>query len=86
MADREINRRIAAHPYGQIATFLIRDIERGVYAVGERIPSDSEIMRTYDVARETARRAVAIVREAGYVETKPQRGTFVLVRDEDIKS
>jgi DNA-binding GntR family transcriptional regulator len=50
------------------------------------IPSDSEIMRTYDVARETARRAVAIVREAGCVETKPQRDTFVLARDKDTES
>ncbi|MYW05771.1 winged helix-turn-helix domain-containing protein [Streptomyces sp. SID3343] len=82
MTDRVINRRIAAHPYEQIAAFLISDIESGALAVGERIPSDADLMASYDVARETARRAVAIVRAAGYVETLPQRGSFVRARDQ----
>ncbi|MYW06292.1 GntR family transcriptional regulator [Streptomyces sp. SID3343] len=40
------------------------------------------VIQRYGVARDTARRAVKLLREQGYVETIPHRGTFVLVRDE----
>ncbi|UJB43626.1 winged helix-turn-helix domain-containing protein [Streptomyces sp. A1-5] len=64
-------------PYRQIAADLIRDIQSGALAVDRRVPSESALMQTYGVARNTARHAVSYLRDEGWVYTLPQRGTFV---------
>ena len=64
-------------PYRQIAEILRSRIESGEYAKGARIPTESEIVDTWEVARTTARRAIALLREQGLIETVPQRGSYV---------
>ncbi len=44
---------------------------------GSRIPTESEIVETWEVARTTARRAIALLRDQGLVITVPQRGSYV---------
>jgi DNA-binding GntR family transcriptional regulator len=46
------------------------------------IPSESYLTAEFGVSRDTARKAVAILREEGYVRTVPGMGTFVRPRDE----
>ena len=65
-------------PYRQIAEIIRSRIESGEYAKGSRVPTESEIVETWEVARSTARRAIAFLRDQGLVETVPQRGTYVL--------
>jgi DNA-binding FadR family transcriptional regulator len=52
----------------------------GLLDVGERLPAEAELAAGFDIAPMTLRRALAILREAGYVETRRGRGggTFVL--------
>ncbi len=64
-------------PYRQIAEILRSRIESGEYPKGTRIPTESEIVDTWEVARTTARRAIALLREQGLIETIPQRGSYV---------
>jgi DNA-binding GntR family transcriptional regulator len=64
-------------PYKQIAAIIRARIESGDYPKGTRIPTESEIVETWEVARTTARRAVALLRDEGLVDTVPQRGTYV---------
>lgn len=64
-------------PYRQIAEILRSRIESGEYPKGMRIPTESEIVDTWEVARTTARRAIALLREQGLIETVPQRGSYV---------
>jgi GntR family transcriptional regulator len=64
-------------PYRQIAEIIRSRIESGEYAKGTRIPTESEIVETWEVARSTARRAIALLREQGFIETVPQRGSYV---------
>jgi DNA-binding GntR family transcriptional regulator len=64
-------------PYRQIAAALRGEIEAGRYAPGDRLPSEKDLSQTYGVARETARRAVAALRESGHAVTLPGRGSFV---------
>lgn len=64
-------------PYRQIADILRSRIESGQYLKGTRIPTESEIVDTWEVARTTARRAIALLREQGLIETVPQRGSYV---------
>lgn len=64
-------------PYRQIAEIIKRRIRSGQYKPNTRIPTESELVEAYEVARTTARRAVAVLREEGLVYTVPQRGTYV---------
>ena len=64
-------------PYRQIAAIIKRSILSGKYPPDTRIPTESELVETYEVARSTARRAVAALREEGLVYTVPARGTYV---------
>lgn len=64
-------------PYQQIAAEIIADIKRGVLQAGRAIPSEPQLVQRYGVARATARRAVAYLRDQGYVFTIPHRGSYV---------
>ena len=64
-------------PYKQIAEIIRQRIASGRYPKGTRIPTESEMVATWEVARTTARRAIALLREEGLVDTVPQRGTYV---------
>jgi GntR family transcriptional regulator len=76
-----INPRAAEPPYRQIANWLRGRIEAGDFRPGiDPLPSEKELVETFEVARETARRAVAVLRDEGLVRTVPQRGTYVIDR------
>jgi DNA-binding GntR family transcriptional regulator len=64
-------------PYRQIAEIIRTRIRSGEYPKNSRIPTESEMVETWEVARTTARRAIAVLREEGLVYTVPQRGTYV---------
>jgi DNA-binding GntR family transcriptional regulator len=64
-------------PYRQIAAIIKRRILSGQYPPDARIPTESELVDTYEVARSTARRAVAALRDEGLVYTVQARGTYV---------
>jgi GntR family transcriptional regulator len=64
-------------PYRQIAEIIRRRIESGQYRPDSRIPTESEIVEEFEVARTTARRAVGVLREEGLVYTVPNRGSYV---------
>jgi GntR family transcriptional regulator len=71
------------HPYQQIAAIIKRRILSGQYRPNTRIPTESELVETYEVARTTARRAVKALRDEGLVYTVPQLGTYVAERQAD---
>ncbi|MGW8975105.1 GntR family transcriptional regulator [Streptomyces platensis] len=59
---------------------LTADIKAGKLGPGERIPSDAELCERFKVARETARRAVRVLRERGLIRTEWGRGSYVAER------
>lgn len=61
----------------QIADELRGRIVSGDLAPRLPLPSEPRLMQEYGVARDTARKAVAILRNEGYVVTQPGMGTFV---------
>lgn len=66
--------------YVQVADVIAGRIQRGELPPGKPIPSETSIQQEFDVARGTARSAVAELRRRGLVFTVPQRGTFVVER------
>lgn len=64
---------------GQIAKQLREAISAGVWAPGERLPTEQELADTFDVSRATAREALKLLSATGLVRSARggQGGTFV---------
>ncbi|MVV51673.1 FadR family transcriptional regulator [Pseudomonas sp. PB120] len=60
---------------------LSRDITEAVIPRGEKLPTESQIMKTYNVSRTVVREAISRLQAAGLVETRHGVGTFVLGHD-----
>ena len=70
----------APPPYRQIAAQLREAIRRGELAPGDKLPSETELIDHYHVARMTVRQAVAELRGEGLVVPEHGRGVFVRSR------
>ena len=66
--------------YKQIAESLREAIERGELAPGDRLPSETELMKRFNVAQGTVRQAVGLLRSDGSVVAEHGRGVFVRSR------
>jgi GntR family transcriptional regulator len=66
--------------YQQIAAILRGEIERGDYAPGRPIPSETQLVQRFEVARLTARKAVRVLADEGLVDVVPGRGVYVAER------
>lgn len=64
--------------YYQLYDRLFQKIINGTYAIGECIPSESELMRTYQVSRATARRSMEMLANDGFVKKQRGLGTVVI--------
>lgn len=73
-----IDRQGPVPPYQQIARKLRERIAAGEIPVGRRIPSLVEMEQEYEVARDTLRKAVQVLREEGLVETVRGMGVYVI--------
>lgn len=51
--------------YEQVADALRRKVELGEYLAGSPIPSEAELVATYDVSRDTVRKALALLTQEG---------------------
>ncbi|WEV25655.1 winged helix-turn-helix domain-containing protein [Streptomyces sp. 71268] len=70
-------------PYLRVLEAVAADIREGRLQPGARIPSEAQLCEMHGVARETARRAVRVLRERGLVVTEWGKGTYVVDPDED---
>jgi GntR family transcriptional regulator len=76
----EIDYRAELPPHRQIAAWVLARIESGDLQAGQPVPSEKELMDLFGVARTTARRAIAWLREQGAIRTVPGRGSYVTDR------
>jgi len=63
--------------YVQLVNILRSQIASGRFRPGERLPSESQLCRRYQVSPMTVRRAVNILLQQGLVSTTQGLGTFV---------
>lgn len=73
----EIDRSSAEPYYLQLARILEAGIRDGTYAAGQQIPGESELCRTYDLARSTVRETLRTLEQQQLIRLVPRRGAFV---------
>jgi DNA-binding LacI/PurR family transcriptional regulator len=67
--------------YFQLQTWLIEQIEQGVFRENEKIPTEEEFVKITGLARATIRQAVQNLVNMGYLRRRRRLGTFVLEHD-----
>src|ERR1700712_3868170 len=56
-----------------------QDIAQNKYRAGEKIPSEPELMKLYDVGRSTIREAIKTLAMTGILRVQQGSGTFVSI-------
>jgi DNA-binding transcriptional MocR family regulator len=64
--------------YAGVADWIISCLDRGIYKVGDRVPSIRSLSTTLQVSINTVREAYDLLERRRYVECRPQSGYFVL--------
>lgn len=64
--------------YRQLADKIRADLDGGLYAEAERIPSEHELARLYGIGRPTVRQATDSLVQQGLLERRRGSGTYVL--------
>jgi len=64
--------------YYQLYDHLFQEIVNGQYALGDCIPSESQLMKNYQVSRATARKAMEMLANDGFVKKQRGFGTKVI--------
>nr|BFE64978.1 hypothetical protein GCM10020063_095040 [Dactylosporangium thailandense] len=64
--------------YRQLAAVLRDRISSGELPPGRRMPSEKDLHDEFGLARETVRRAMAVLRAEGLIEIRQGHGTFVV--------
>ena len=65
------------HFWSHIANELAQAIGQGVYAPGERLPSEHSLAERFGVNRHTIRRSLAALVQRGLVRAEQGSGTYV---------
>ncbi|MCD4663337.1 GntR family transcriptional regulator [Agrobacterium sp.] len=70
--------RTSAEPYYlQLARIIEGQIKTGKYQVGDRVPGETELCRSFDLARSTVRETLRALEQQRLVKIVPRRGAFV---------
>ncbi|MEN6604178.1 MAG: GntR family transcriptional regulator [Bryobacteraceae bacterium] len=63
--------------YRQLQSVILEGIQSGYWRASDRIPTESELARTYGVSKITVKQALHELAASGYVRREQGRGTFV---------
>jgi DNA-binding GntR family transcriptional regulator len=72
-----IDRNSFEPAYMQLVYLFKQQVASGLLRAGDRLPSESQIVKRYQVSPMTVRRAINILADQGVVDTAQGRGTFV---------
>lgn len=72
-----LNRKLHVPLYIQLKDEILVAIKSDQYAIGDMIPSEQEMMKTYHVGRATVREAINELVKEGFLEKHQGKGTFI---------
>lgn len=71
--------RVSPEPFYLQLTKLVEEaIDNGEFAVGDKLPGESELCRRYELARSTVRETLRTLEERKRIRMVPRRGAFVI--------
>jgi LacI family transcriptional regulator len=73
-----IDRNSPIPQYFQLQTWLIEQIEQGVFKPDDKIPTEAELSQATGLARATIRQAIQNLVNMGYLRRRRRLGTFVI--------
>ena len=76
-SEETIDPKSATPVYVQVANILRQRIQDGRLEPDRPVPSEQQLQQEFGIARGTARKSIALLREEGLVITVPGRGSFV---------
>lgn len=75
--SKELDRGTPIPLYFQLKNMILDDIKNNVYAVGDTIPTENELVEYYQISRSTVRQAISELVQEGWLTRKASKGTFV---------
>jgi GntR family transcriptional regulator len=69
--------------YVIIQNYIIDKIEKGEYSIGDKIPSENELAKMFNVSRITSNKAVSDLEVMGIVERIRGKGTYIKSKNLD---
>jgi len=76
--QNNIDRDSAEPFYLQLSRLVEQQISDGVFAVGDRLPPESELCRNFSLARSTVRESLRLLEHRGRIKLVPRRGAYVI--------
>jgi len=76
-SDLKIDRSLYEPAYIQLANIIKQQISLGIYRPGDKLPSESQLCKEYEVSPMTVRRAINILIDQAVANTVQGRGTYV---------
>jgi GntR family transcriptional regulator len=64
--------------YQRVAEVLLGQIAAGTYALGDRLPTETDLSEQFGLARETIRRGLDRLEQLGMIERRAGKGTRVV--------
>ena len=77
MTNKRLQKSSQNPLYQQLMTRLRNDIDVGIYASGEKIPSEQQMCERYGVSRVTVRKAMLDLVQEGLLVRRQGKGTYV---------
>lgn len=78
IAENGIDRTSTEPFYLQLSRLVEQKISEGVFAVGDWLPAESELCRSFSLARSTVRETLRDLENRGRIRMVPRRGAYVI--------
>lgn len=65
----------------QISDRIEAEIKEGKYKIGDKLPTEQELIKIFDVSRNTIREAMQSLTNSGILETRQGNGTYVVAQE-----
>ena len=69
---------MSLNKYNQIYREISNDIQEGRYVKDDVLPSEHRLVETFDVSRETVRKALNLLQENGFIQKMKGKGSVVI--------
>jgi GntR family transcriptional repressor for pyruvate dehydrogenase complex len=74
---KEIGKIVKKRIFEEVVIAIKDKIKDGIYKPGDRLPSEEEMSKYFDVSKTVIREAMSVLKSNGLIESRPGLGTFL---------